>query len=122
MGSSDVSVREMFEKHARTRPTIAVVTDSLFSAVETLIESDCIARLPRSVLEHPLVVGRLAPINLAEPPHSARVAMVRKPGRPMTREAQTLAAMLAPCARASMGLGRMPACPPTMARTRGESA
>ena len=87
-------------------PTIAVVTDSLFSAVETLIESDCIARLPRSVLEHPLVVGRLAPINLAEPPHSARVAMVRKPGRPMTREAQTLAAMLAPCARASMGLGR----------------
>lgn len=107
-GSSDASNLEMFDEHARTRPRIAAVNDSLFGAVATLIESNFVARLPRSVLEHPLVVGSLAPIDLPEPPRSYRVAIVRKPGRPMTREAQTLAAMLASQVRVSTELGQCP--------------
>lgn len=107
-GASDASIRELFDERSRSRPRIAAVTDSLFGAVATLVESDCLARLPKSVLDHPLVAGQLVALSLTEPPSPYRVALLRKPARPLTREAQTLASMLSSFARVSRALGRSP--------------
>ncbi|MDP9968929.1 DNA-binding transcriptional LysR family regulator [Variovorax paradoxus] len=103
-GASDASIRELFDNHSLGRPRIAAVTDSLFGAVATLVASECLARLPMAVLEHPLVAGQLVALRLREAPRPYRVALLRKASRPLSREAQTLAAMLSSYARVSRGL------------------
>lgn len=105
-GTNDASIRELFDEHSRTRPRIAAVTDSLLGAVATLVGSDCVARLPRTALEHPLIRGKLVALPMPDPPKAYQVGLVRKPTRPLTREAQALAAMIASFARISRGLGR----------------
>ncbi|KWT70650.1 MULTISPECIES: LysR substrate-binding domain-containing protein [unclassified Variovorax] len=103
-GANDASIRELFDNHSLGRPRIAAVTDSLFGAIATLIESECLARLPRTALDHPLVAGQLVALQLREAPGQYPVALLRKASRPLTREAQTLAAMLTSYARISRGL------------------
>lgn len=105
-GADDASIRELFDEQARSRPRIAAVTDSLFGAVATLVGSDCVARLPASALDHPLIAGRLARVPTNDPAKTYRVALVQKPTRRLTREAQALAAMVTSMARISQGRGR----------------
>lgn len=105
-GANDASIRELFDDHSLGRPRIAAVTDSLFGAVATLVASDCLARLPRTVLDHPLVAGQLVALQLREAPGQYPVALLRKASRPLTREAQTLAAMLTSYARVARGLSQ----------------
>jgi LysR family transcriptional regulator, regulator of abg operon len=92
----DPSIRELFTARGLPPPAIVAVTDSLFAAVSMLVQSDDLARLPRVVLEHPLVAGRLCALPLREPASPRyTVAIVHKTARPPSREARTLAAMLA---------------------------
>lgn len=102
--ASDASIRELFDDHSLGRPRIAAVTDSLFGAIATLVASECLARLPRKVLDHPLVAGQLIGLQLREAPSPYQVAIVHKASRPLSREAQTLAAMLSSYARVARGL------------------
>jgi LysR family transcriptional regulator of abg operon len=104
--ASDASIRELFDNHSLGRPRIAAVTDSLFGAIATLVASECLARLPRTVLDHPLVAGQLVGLQLREAPTPYRVALLRKASRPLSREAQTLAAMLTSYARVAHGLSK----------------
>jgi DNA-binding transcriptional LysR family regulator len=94
-GEEDASLTELFDDARLGRPRIAAYSSSLFDAVSMLMESDCLARLPEVVLEHPLVRGRLAAIAVDDPPRIYDIAMVRKAGRRLSREAQMLCAMIA---------------------------
>jgi DNA-binding transcriptional LysR family regulator len=91
----DASIQELFDAHGLPRPRVVAVTDSLFDALAMLVKSDVLARLPASVLDHPLVAGRLCALSL-ERPASPRytIAIVHKATRKLSAEAQTLAAML----------------------------
>ena len=100
-------MRELFDERSLPRPRVAAVTDSLFDAVAMLVESDCLARLPRAALAHPLIAGRLVGLAQREEAPRYRIALVHKAGRSVSREAQTLSAMLASFARvAAAGHGR----------------
>lgn len=107
-GADDASIRELFDELARNRPRIAAVTDSLFGAVAALIDSDCVARLPASALDHPLIAGQLAALPVNDLLRAYRVAIIRKPTRQLTREAQTLASMITSLSRISKGRGHTP--------------
>lgn len=102
----DDSILELFDASRGTTPKIAAVTDSLYGAISMLIESDCIARLPRAVLEHPMAGGLLTSIPLHDPPRRYRIALVRKASHRLSREAQTLAAMLSSFARITRAMPR----------------
>jgi DNA-binding transcriptional LysR family regulator len=104
-GAEDASIKELFEEQQLGRPRFAAVSNSLFGAISMLIESDCLARLPRAVLDHPLVGPSLVAIPVREPPHRHAIAIVRKASRHQSREAQMLAAMLASFARLSRAFG-----------------
>ena len=96
---SDPSIRELFIDQAVEPPRIAAVTDSLFGVLAMLVETDALARLPRAVLDHPLVAGRLTAIPTDVVSRRYPIAVVRKAGRQLSREAQTLSAMLASYSR-----------------------
>jgi DNA-binding transcriptional LysR family regulator len=74
------------------------VSDSLVGAIAMLTESDCIARLPRAILDHPLAAGQLVEIPVREQAVH-EICIVRRSGRRLGREAQTLASMLKSFAR-----------------------
>ncbi|WP_374561800.1 LysR family transcriptional regulator [Ideonella sp.] len=96
----DPSIHELFVARGLARPMVAAVTDSLFGAIAMLAQSDALARLPRAVLEHPLARGHVGALPLREPASPRyTVAVVHKAARPLSREARTLAAMLASFAR-----------------------
>jgi DNA-binding transcriptional LysR family regulator len=91
----DPSLRELFAAPSLPPPRIATVTDSIFGAVALLVQSDAVARLPRALLDHPLVAGLLCALPLRQdpsPPYA--IAVVRKATRALSPEARTLAAML----------------------------
>lgn len=100
----DPSIRETFADPLLARPRVAAVTDSLFSAVAMLVESDCLARLPRAALDHPLIAGKLVGVRSAEAPSRYQIAVLHKASRRLSREAQTLCAMLASFARVAPAL------------------
>jgi LysR family transcriptional regulator of abg operon len=101
--SDDASIRELFIEQRIGKPRIAAVCDSLFGAVSMLMESDCVARLPRAVLEHPLASGVLAELPVREQAVH-EIGLVRRSGRRLGREAQMLASMLKSFARVRAGL------------------
>lgn len=103
-GTVDDSVRELFEERQLPAPRIAATTDSLFGALAILVQSDCLARLPRAVLNHPLTARLLAAVPLEDPPRRYRIALVHKASQRLGREAQSLAAMLSSFARISRAL------------------
>lgn len=106
-GQQDDSIRELFFRHQLGRPRFAAVSDSLFGAVTMLLESDCVARLPRSLLQHPLAAGSLVEIRVREQVDLAfEVGIVSKAGRRQGREAAQLAAMLKSYARMTLALER----------------
>ena len=100
----DPSIRELFLEQSLEQPRVAAVTDSLFGAVAMLVESDCLARLPKAALDHPLIAGKLASIKTAQSSRRYQIAIVRKANRHLSREAQTLCAMLASFARIAPAL------------------
>lgn len=110
-GTEDASLTELFDDAQLGRPRIAAYSSSLFDTVSMLMESDCLARLPRVVLDHPLVRGRLVAIPVDDPPRPYTIGLVYKSGRRLSREAQRLCAMLASYARIDrvQGLSDMPA-------------
>ncbi|MDB5875487.1 MAG: LysR-family transcriptional regulator [Ramlibacter sp.] len=105
-GAGDASITELFDEKSLGRPRIAAVTDSLFGAIAMLVESDCFSRLPRTILDHPLIGARLVAVDVREPPRRYRVAVVRKSNRQLSTEAQTLAAMLSSFARIRQAMNR----------------
>ncbi len=106
-GGDDASVRELFVEQRLGKPTIAAVSDSLFGAVAMLMESDCVARLPRAILDHPLAAGRLIEIAVGERAvHD--ICLVSRSSRRLGREAQMLASMLKSFARVARPLARGP--------------
>lgn len=116
-GQRDESIQELFMRQQLGRPRFAVVSDSLFGAVSMLLETDCVARLPRAVLEHPLTAGVLTEIRVREQlALTYEVAIVSKASRRLGREATQLAAMLKSFARMSRALsGRRSGETPTRA-------
>lgn len=103
-GGHDDSIRELFNDGQFGLPRILAVTDSLFSAISMVLESDCLARLPRAVLLHPLAGKSLVAIPLQELPRRYNIAIVHKAGHRLSREAQTLVAMLSSFARISQAM------------------
>ncbi|MBV7483446.1 LysR family transcriptional regulator [Bordetella sp. BOR01] len=98
-GTEDASLTELFDDAQLGRPRIAAYSSSLFDTVSMLMESDCLARLPQVVLDHPLVQGRLVAIPVQDPPRPYRIGIVYKSGRRLSRVAQMLCAMIASYAR-----------------------
>jgi LysR family transcriptional regulator of abg operon len=94
-GEEDECIRELFLEADLGRPKIAAVSDSLFGVVSMLLDSDCVARLPVAVLDHPLSHNLLAEIGVVE--QQARhyqVATVHKSSRRQSKETRTLVSML----------------------------
>jgi LysR family transcriptional regulator of abg operon len=103
--ADDASVRELFVEQRLGKPRIAAVSDSLFGAIAMLTESDCVARLPRAILDHPLSAGQLVEFPVREQAvHD--IALVRRSSRRLGREAQTLASMLKSFARVPRALAQ----------------
>lgn len=94
----DASVKELFAEQRLGKPRIAAVSDSLFGAIAMLTESDCVARLPRAILDHPLSAGQLVEFPVSEQAvHD--ICILRRSDRRLGREAQMLASMLKSLAR-----------------------
>ncbi len=105
LGQQDESVQELFLRHELGSPRFAAVSDSLFGAVSMLLESDCVARLPTSLLSHPLAAATLAEIKVKEQLDLAyQVGIIFKAGRRLGREATQLVSMLKSFARLSRAL------------------
>jgi LysR family transcriptional regulator, regulator of abg operon len=103
-GGHDDTIRELFEESRLGLPRISAVTDSLFSAISMLLESDYLARLPRAVVQHPLAGKSLIAVSLRQLPRRNSIALVHKATHRLSREAQTLAAMLSSFARISQAM------------------
>jgi len=103
---SDDSIWELFDREGLGRPRFAAVCNSLFSIISMLTESDALARLPRAVLDHPLVSRNLVAVPVVEPPVPYWIAIVQKASRRLSPEAQTLRAMLTSYARISRAVIR----------------
>ncbi|MCK9512732.1 MAG: LysR family transcriptional regulator [Pigmentiphaga sp.] len=98
----DESIRELFLEQQLGRPRLAAVSDSLFGAVSMLLESDCVARLPRQLLEHPLTGQWLTELRIREQQEQIHeIALVSKASRQLSREARQLGSMLKSYARVS---------------------
>lgn len=83
----DASIHELFTAQRLGAPRIAAVTDSVFGAVSMLMETDCVARLPRAILHHPLVSGVLTELQVGEQAvHD--IGLVRRAGRRPVKEAR----------------------------------
>lgn len=103
-GEQDESIRELFLHHHLGQPRFAVVSDSLFGAVSMLLESDCVARLPLSVLRHSLAAAALTEICVKEQVDlSYQVGVVSKSSRRLGREATQLVAMMKSFSRMTKG-------------------
>jgi DNA-binding transcriptional LysR family regulator len=104
-GQQDDSIQELFLNQRLGRPRIAAVSDSLFGTVAMLMESDCVARLPLVVLNHPLTAGSLVEIPVREQVDlSYQIAVIFKAGRRLSREAIQLIAMLKSFSRLTKAL------------------
>lgn len=95
----DASITELFVARGLTPPRSASISQSLFSAVSILINSDHVARLPRSILRHPLTKSLLCELPVGELHSSFTVGLARKRSLQPSAELQTLIAMLASYAR-----------------------
>ena len=101
-GHQDESIQELFLQHRLGQPRFAAVSDSVFGAISMLLETDCVARLPAQLLQHPLTAGSLVEIPVLEQAHLAyQVGIVSKTARRLGSEAAQLAAMLRSFARLS---------------------
>lgn len=103
---TDDSTWELFDASNESRPRFAAVCNSVFSLLSMLMESDSLARVPRSVLEHPLVSRKVVAIPTTLPKYPYWVAVVSKSSRRLSPEAQTLCAMLTSYARISTAMVR----------------
>ncbi|TDF62674.1 LysR family transcriptional regulator [Cupriavidus sp. L7L] len=101
---SDDSIWELFDREALGRPRFAAISNSLFSIVSMLMESDALARVPRALLEHPLVAKNLIAIPVEEPPVPYWIAIVYKTTRRLSPGGQTLVAMISSFARISRAI------------------
>ncbi|AHG63841.1 transcriptional regulator, LysR family [Advenella mimigardefordensis DPN7] len=91
----DESVQELFLGQRLGRPRIAAVSDSLFGAMSMLLESDCVARLPVALLNHPLAAHSLSAINVKEQlQFHYEMGIIYKAGRRLSKEAVQLVSML----------------------------
>ncbi|MDO8778261.1 MAG: LysR substrate-binding domain-containing protein [Burkholderiaceae bacterium] len=106
-GQQDESIRELFIQQKLGRPRFAAVSDSLFGVISTLLESDCVARMPAALLSHPLASEALTEIRVHEQLEFAyRVGIVSKAGRRLGRETSQLVAMLKSFSRMTRGSAR----------------
>jgi len=117
-GLDDVSIRELFLEHRLGTPRVVAVLDSLFGAVAMLAESDLVARLPRSVLEHPLAAGLLQEIPVREQTVH-EIGLVRRGNRRLDKEARLLWSMLKSFARVRRAIGSPPAAVAPRGRATG---
>jgi len=107
-GQQDESIQELFLQHRLREPTFAAVSDSIFGAISMLLDSDCVARLPAQLLTHPMTVGKLVEIEVAEQAGLVhQIGIVSKSMRLLSPEAGQLAAMLRSFARLSATLTRI---------------
>lgn len=95
----DASITELFLARGLTPPRSASISQSLFSAVAILVNSDHVARLPRSILRHPLTRNLLCELPVGDLDSSFTVGLARKRNLQPSAELQTLIAMLASYAR-----------------------
>ncbi len=103
---ADESIRDLFLKQDLGQPRVAAVSDSLFGAIAMLLESDAVARLPRSILDHPLTANVLTEIRVNEQTlFEHTVAVVSKGTRQLSGEAAQLVSMFKSFARMSNALG-----------------
>jgi DNA-binding transcriptional LysR family regulator len=106
-GQQDESIRELFLQQRIGQPRFAAVSDSLFGAVSMLLESDCVARFPAALLDHPLSAGKLAEIHIKnQHQFDYEVGIVYKAGRRLGREAILLVSMLKSFSRLIQGVER----------------
>ncbi|WP_432726840.1 LysR family transcriptional regulator [Variovorax sp. W6] len=95
----DLSIRELFVEQRLGMPQVAAVCDSLFGAISMVMTSDCVARLPRSILGHPLASGVLVEIPVREKA-THLIALLRRSDRRLGKEARLLSSMLKSFSRA----------------------
>lgn len=105
-GHADESIQELFVQQELGEPRLAAVSDSLFGAVSMLVDSDCVSRLPRSILDHPLTARQIVEIKVQHPSRRYEVAIVSRASRRLGNEARTLVAMLRSFSRISEGMVR----------------
>lgn len=99
-GQQDESIQELFLRQRLGRPRFACVSDSLFGAISMLLESDCVARLPSTLLTHPLAASTLAEISIREQADLVfQVGIIYKAGRRLSPAATQLVSMLKSFAR-----------------------
>lgn len=97
----DPSIIELFLARDMKPPRLAGVSESLFSVMSMLISTDCVSRLPRSILRHPLARGLLQEIPIKDLHNNGLIGLVCKRSHLPGRELQTLLAMLTSYARIS---------------------
>lgn len=103
-GQQDESIRELFLQQRLGQPRFAAVSDSIFGAISMLLESDCVARFPTALLQHPLTKGVLVEIKVREQlEFDYQVGIVYKAGRRLGRESTQLVSMLKSFSRLLQG-------------------
>jgi LysR family transcriptional regulator of abg operon len=108
-GIDDESIKELFLEQQLGRPRLAAVCDSLFGAVSMLLESDCVARLPITLLEHPLTKNLLTEIRVDEQKNRYyNIAVISKASRRLSEEARVLVSMLRSFSRMRAALSAHP--------------
>lgn len=95
----DLDIERLYRECKLGAPRVSAVSDSVFSAVSILLDSNCLALLPHTIIHHPLMAKHLTRVSIEEPPHRHQIAIVKKASRPLSHEAAMLAAMIASLAR-----------------------
>jgi DNA-binding transcriptional LysR family regulator len=95
----DASITELFVARGLPPPRSASISQSLFSAISILIHSDYVARLPRSILNHPMTKSLLYELPVMDLHSTFIVGLVRRRGLMPSAELQMLIAMLTSYAR-----------------------
>lgn len=103
-GSTDDSIKDLFLNQGLPSPRIAIVTDSFFGAASMIAASNCLARMPHAMLQHPLTRNKFVGIPVTETVAPNQIAIVSKIAHHWAPEAKTLAAMLKSYTRMSRAI------------------
>lgn len=84
-------IEDQFARHSLPSPTVALTCESFPTILDVVPHSDLVAALPMSILQHPLIQGRMIGLTLAEPAPRTVVSLVSRAGVPLTPLAARLA-------------------------------
>lgn len=82
---------EQFASQGLPAPKVRLTCESFAAVLDVVPNSNLVAALPKSILGHPLIQGRMVGVTLVEPAPRTVVSLVHRAGLPLTPFAVRLA-------------------------------